>query len=110
MQPVAVRVVHGPRETVIDATGVRFQPVPSSSSHFELELTFHCGIHESVLRVGPDAREDEDQQHEGPVCLSALVGVERSVRVPRAIAEAPKKRPSRLRSSILQLVKPETTP
>ena len=108
MRAVAVRVVHGSRETLIDAVGARAQP-PSTlcrgGAHgFELLVTFQCPAHESTLRIAPDDRESDEQQ-----CLSALVEVERLQRVrPPIGGEIQAKATKRPRPSALQLIRPGT--
>jgi hypothetical protein len=57
---VEIRVVHGTRESVIDAYGVRSyaaatRPGEFNGLSFALEITFHCHAHESVLRITPEA-------------------------------------------------------
>ena len=107
MRPVAVRVLHGTRETVIDADGIRVQPASSVDLSFELEVTFQCATHESILRIGPEERALQDRGLDEPECLSALVGTERLERIRPPIGQAAK-RAKRARGGVLQLIKSDT--
>jgi len=71
MRAVEVRVVHGARETVVDAHGARTQaadpPVANlGCPRFVLEVTFQCRSHQSILRIVA----------EGGASLLALVDVD----------------------------------
>jgi hypothetical protein len=98
IRPVAVRIVHGSRETVIDACGVHgLVAAPSSavdSRTFELELTLQCTAHESTLRIAPEQGG----------ALRAVVEVRSNERAHDPIGRGHPK----LRRPVLRLVRSET--
>jgi len=109
MRAVAVRVLHGTRETTIDADGVRSHPTNAKidqatiNAHFELEVTFQCATHESILRLTPG----EGGPEQCPF-LFALVEIQRLERVRSPIGQAHQKRARRVRTGVLRLITSET--